>query len=477
MAFTNTCCRNGGSNLNAGTRNGNSTVPGVDADFTYASGNWVQATRVFTVGSGDPVADGIAVGDYVSVYADGSTVTGYVAQVTARTTTTITLSSTVKAGTAPTDGTGTRTMKVGGAWKGMNGADGVPFTLALICDLNSSGTTLRINMMNDAAFIVTASTNCTGSASNVNGIVIKGFTATYGDGGKFILDGGIAGATYNLFNGNGIASIVEDAIFRNNGATGVGSFLGTGSSWYRVVGHSCRFSGLGSSVGQTATQCEVYSFNQSASGTGYGIFATSAVNCFVHSPSGGNNAGFAPASSSGVAVYESCVAKGCMNGFLFAGSGATPSWSMRHCDVHESTSHGIASSSTSGKTIHIINCNILKSGGWGINLNTGSAGNKHNGLIFNCGFGTGTEANTSGNVETNNSCNVSGSISYGSGLTPWQAPATGDYRIALADAKSTGWGLFTQTGLSMDGLVRFPDIGAGQHLPSGSGGVIVIEDD
>src|SRR4051812_30524080 len=122
MAFTEFACRSGGSNLNAGTRTGSSTVPGTSADFTYASGTWVSATGVFTVASGNPSSDGVAVGDFASVYADGASVTTLVGRVTARTTTTITVSTSALSGTT-TDGTSNRTLKIGGAWKGPNAAE------------------------------------------------------------------------------------------------------------------------------------------------------------------------------------------------------------------------------------------------------------------------------------------------------------------------------------------------------------------
>src|SRR5439155_4988747 len=110
------CCRSGGSNLNAGTRTGNTTVPGTSANLTYASGTWVQSTGVFTVASGNPVNDGVAAGDFASVYPDAATVTPFVGRVTTRDATTITVSLTAKMGTAPVDGTTNTTLKIGGAW-------------------------------------------------------------------------------------------------------------------------------------------------------------------------------------------------------------------------------------------------------------------------------------------------------------------------------------------------------------------------
>ena len=101
MAYTEFCCRSGGSNLNAGTRLGDSTEPGTSASLTYANGTWVASTGVFSIAIGNPVTDGVAVGDFASVYANGSTVTGFVGRVTARDTTTITVSLTAKSGTPP----------------------------------------------------------------------------------------------------------------------------------------------------------------------------------------------------------------------------------------------------------------------------------------------------------------------------------------------------------------------------------------
>src|SRR5688572_29857358 len=89
-----------GSNLNSGS------TAGASADHTYASGNWVQGTGVFTVASGNPVSDGVAVGDIASVYADGATTSDYIGRVSARDATTITVNGGVKFGAAPTNGTG-----------------------------------------------------------------------------------------------------------------------------------------------------------------------------------------------------------------------------------------------------------------------------------------------------------------------------------------------------------------------------------
>lgn len=102
-----------GSNLNAGTTTSDTSAQ------TYASGTLatVTTTVTFTVASGNPVSDGVVVGDWVSLYPNGSTVTPFVSKVTAVTTTTIVCDSVAnKFGVVPADGVLTRTAKTGGAW-------------------------------------------------------------------------------------------------------------------------------------------------------------------------------------------------------------------------------------------------------------------------------------------------------------------------------------------------------------------------
>ena len=216
MPFTEFCCRSGGSNLNAGTRTGNSTEPGTAADFTYASGNWVAATGVFTVASGNPSTDGVAVGDFASVYADGSTVTGFVGRVTARDTTTITVSLTAKAGTAPTDGTGNRTLRIGGAWLGPNGTSGFPMNFVTNTLTNASGDFPRVNYKSDQTMSITA------NISTVNADTThQGYTTSYGDLGKAILRGPTTGAAFNLIGTTvGANASLIDFDCAQNGATG-----------------------------------------------------------------------------------------------------------------------------------------------------------------------------------------------------------------------------------------------------------------
>ena len=121
----------------------------------------------------------------------------------------------------------------------------------------------------------------------------------------------------------------------------------------------------------------------------------------------------------------------------------------------------------------IENCNFTTNANWGIN--NGSTGTSTvNAIVFNCGFGAGTQANTSGDISLPNNCIVVGTVNYASNVTPWNAPATGDFTITLAAAKNAGRGTFTETQASYTGTVGKPDIGAAQAAAGGGGGPIGV---
>jgi len=450
MAFTEFCCRSGGSNLNAGTRTGSSTEPGVAADLTYASGTWVSATGVFTVASGDPSADGVAVGDFASVYADSATVTTLVGRVTARTTTTITVSTTAKTGTT-TDGAISRTLKIGGAWAGPSGTSGFPLTFLSAAATNSAADLPRINLKNNATYSVTASV---APSTTQNGLTMQGYTTSYGDGGRFTLDGGTSGASYNLFAPATNRLTVMDGIFQNNGATGAahGVAPSTNVMFFRCVVHDVR--GIGFFTGR-AIECEAYACNQSNT-SGYGGYYSMAYaeRCIAHDNTGSNTRGFANANL----VLVRCIADtNGSHGFELSASGH-----MTGCDAYNNGGDGINVTGSSSE-VSIINSNVVKNAAYGINAASGSPC----GVIVNCGFGSGTQANTSGATNGTGTMTVIGSVTYASDVTPWTDPANGDFRISLAAAKAAGRGSFTQTAASYAGAIGYPDIGAAQSQASG----------
>lgn len=466
MPFTEFCCRSGGSNLNAGTRTGSSTEPGTTADLTYASGSWVASTGVFTVASGNPSSDGVAVGDFASVYANGSTVTGFVGRVTARDTTTITVSLTAKAGTAPTDGTGNRTLKIGGAWQGPNGASGFPFSLTTIGALtNTAGDAPRFNLKDDQTYSVTAAV----TSASAGPYVVQGYTTSYGDLGRFVLQRSSNNFTLLALLGNYIT--LADAIIDQNSGTGAVCNVATPlqTSFYRCVFRNTSGSGMVlNSYGSYMEECEFHTISGVNGALQLNNVAT-IVRCFFHDCSGRPGlytTNVAPASAGSTiidCVFDSCGADGVVadvRGLIFL-----------NCDFYNNTGDGIDCSGSAIAPIRIQNCNFVKNGGYGIRM---PASGQVTGRVTNCGFGSGTQANTSGQTTGGQAIDVSGSVTYASDVTPWVDPANGDFRINLAAAKGAGRGAYTQTAASYSGTVGYPDIGAAQHQDSGSSGARMV---
>jgi hypothetical protein len=173
MAYTEFYAQTTGSDLNAGSGRTDA------AAFTYVSavvvGGWNAATGVFTVATGNPSGDGVAVGDFASVYVtSGATVAVFIGRITTRDTTTITVSLTAKSGTPPaTDALGATTIKVGGAWKGPNGASLFPWTLIQNTMTNASGHVPRTRFLSGTDYVLTAG----GTYSNAGPAVYSGYRA------------------------------------------------------------------------------------------------------------------------------------------------------------------------------------------------------------------------------------------------------------------------------------------------------------
>lgn len=483
MAFTEFCCRSGGSNLNAGTRTGSSTEPGTSAALTYASGNWVQSTGVFTVASGDPSADGVAVGDFASVYADGASVTGFVGRVTARDTTTITVSLTAMAGTAPTDGTGNRTLKIGGAWQGPNAAEAFPFGFIKNTLTDASGNQPRVNLKDAADYNITAAM----THANTGPLWFEGYTSSYGDGGSFSIDGGTSGASYVLLTMSASNCGLIGSIWKNNGATGSSSGVVVSGSEQiidRFIAHDLRGSGLDFTTGSASiSEVECYGCNQSNT-SGHGGMRQSNIGSFdarraiLHHNTGSNNNGFAGTSGNNACRFTQSIFHA--NGRYGASPGTTTRGGpalFENCDFYDNGSDGLMVQPDSGHltNVDIENCNFLANGGYGILLSEGTG--RIIAKVSNCGFGQGTEANASGTVS--GPAYVMGSVLYTADTTPWSDPDDGDFSIASdSEAAGAGRGSFLQTQSGYGDpspTTANIDIGAGQHAdPAGGGGGLLV---
>ena len=463
MAFTEFCAKSGGSNLNSGTRTGNSTEPGTSADFTYASGSWVSATGVFTPASGDPSADGVAVGDFASIYADGATVTTLVGRVTAVSSTTITVSTTAKAGST-TDGTSNRTLKIGGAWQGPNGTSFFPFTLATLASLaNAAAEMPRMNIKAGTYSM----TGTAGSITNAGPFKVQGYTTAYGDGGRPVIDGGASGSHYTMVTLTCTNTFWQDLAFTRSGATGTGISFWTNSSntkWFRCVWYA--FRGNPYFADGIIEECEFYGNNignQTSAAGGARIDGGFVRRSIFHD----NTDNGCTCYSGNVSFVDCIFESNSKHGLHLTETGSGSIQRAIGCDFYNNTSDGLRNSNSTGTAqLTIENCNFVKNGGYGFNAN--GAGRRI-GTMMNCGYGSGTQANTSGMTNGTGDLDISGAVTYASDSTPWQDPANGDFRISLAAAKGAGRGSFTQTASSYAGTIGYPDIGAAQAAASGGG--------
>lgn len=463
MPFTECYCQSGASNLNAGSTTANAAAQ------TYVSAvvanGWNAATGVFTVAAGNPVTDGVAVGDFASVYVTaGATVATFIGRITARDATTITVSLTAVSGTPPaTDATGATSLKVGGAWAGPSGAVAFPFNFVAAAMTNSAGDTPRVNLKNNATYAITAGLTHTLAGP----VAFQGYTTTAGDLGKATIDGGTAGASYVLLTVSGATVELVDMIFGNNGATGSAAGLSTVGTTVvrRVVVHDVRGGGFGGNAA-LYTECEAYACNQSATANTGGFTPTSGadfIRCKAHDNVGATTHGYS-LNANAAFKFTDCTAD-TNGGDGFFASANTGRITAHGCDAYNNGRDGCRLANATDAVQYIENSNFIRNAGWGIN---GQGAGGRIGAVVNCGFGAGTQANTSGTTTGLKGMTEAGSVVYPTDATPYAAPATGDFRIVLPAAQGAGRGAFTQTQASYTGTVGYPDIGAGQHRDDGS---------
>jgi hypothetical protein len=420
VTFTEFYCHVNGSNLNSGSDDHNTTA----ARFTYSGGSWVASTGVFTVASGDPAADGVVVGDFASVYASGATVTGFVGRVTARDATTITVSLTVKAGTAPVDGSGSRVLKIGGCWKGPNGAEDFPF--AFMHSVLNDGTNLvpRVNLK--GTFTITGSINH--SLVDEGPLFWSGYLNTAGDGEFCLFDGNSGGGAFTiLFLGGSTCrrQWLTDCQFVENGSSGTATQVSHNSTMGGM--RHCRAiiaRGIGFQLaGAGATYIELEAASCNFAG-GADVAAISiAGNCRLIRCAAANNYGhgIGTTTANSVNAYlTNCVAKdNGESGFIFRAPQGTAGGNMfmQNCDSFSNTNDGLeVNGITAGGTVTAENCNFFDNAGWGVNQTDALDQFVY---LKKCAFGSGTMANDSGNVNVASSLVEEDSVNYQADQHPY----------------------------------------------------------
>ena len=452
MAYTEFHVSTSGSNLNAG-----STIL-IVADVTETNGDWDNATaNAFTASAGTPFS-GVSVGEFASVYLDGASVAVYVARITAvgGGGASVTLSTAADAGTAPTSGAAGRSCKVGGAWKGPNGAEAFPFGFVTNVLKNSTGNPPRINFKGGVDYDVTA--NITHNLDG--GCTWEGYTTSIGDGGKATIDGGTVETSYILFSfGNSAhANKAKHIIFSSNGASGTASGV-TSANGNTVCFEGCKFTLMGGDGFESTggamcwlIGCLAEGNNISNTATQYGIRIDlpgwRCVRCWAKDNTTANTSGFLVQNA-----ISHCIASGNgAHGFVSTGNQAHG----ESCDAYNNGGSGWSASKSAvdAGNIHIIeNSNFFKNGAYGI-----AHPNDLFLFITNCGFGAGTEANTSGDIEANEEQQVTGKVTHTTNENPWNDAASDDFNITHADSKDAGDGSF------YDAVnVAHLDIGAVQH--------------
>lgn len=453
------CDAANGSNLNSGSDAGTSV-------YTSTNGSWSTVTNLFTPTDGTNPATaspGVTVGQFASVYIDGAAVAVYVGRVTNVVNAVngaITVSSSAKMGTAPTTSATTRTIKVGGCWKGPNGTSWFPFSIAMVGTTltDSGGDLTRINLKNNAIYQMTGSANTAG----FNNLVVQGYSSSVDDSGIANIDNS-SGATL-LTIASATSCFYKQLKFSCSSGSGSTSLLSVtgGGHWFRCVFTGSRGSGINlSSTDAVVRECEAYDNNKGNGASNAGFVSSSNTqffSCISHDNTGSNSSGFLITTANG--TFNNCIAD--TNG----GSGITTSsnpatLSITNCDFYNNGGDGIVI----GNTVPIIiNCNFIKNTGKAINV----TGLTRGGLVSHNGYGSGTQANGSAD-SLSNIYDDGTAITYASNVTPWVDPANGDFRIDLVAANFAGRGAFTETAPSYSGTIGYPDVGAAQSLTGGGG--------
>lgn len=464
------CCRAGGSNLNSGTRNGGSSEPGLNPDYEYLAGSWDASTGVFTVASGNPQADGVQVGDLASIYVPGSTNTGFVSPVTAVDSTSMSFSVLSRLGTAPT--TGTRDLRIGGAWLGHNGA-GFPITLINIARLYWNNRQIRVNFKNDRAHNISSGAsllfNCCDEPfqSRLQPCIFEGYANTFGDGGITTIQGNASGASYILWRIDRGKQILRNLWFDRNGSTGSNALVtidGTGSNTSKGLVENCIFTnGMGEGLrisNNSGAQpliivgCVFNNNNLSGSTAGYTMVGRGTI---IRSISKGNGIGFRNIGSLSNGITSQII--GCISSDNTIGFGTTTGQNdaLINCISYNDTSGYIVNSNTG--LIYTENCIAVNCTEAIKHINTTSKGFYHHRRFTTYNAtnrfaydGVGSDA-------------VSDEEGQTLDIDPFMNASSGDFRLNSksgggANLIGTAYDTFRQITEGAEGTVSYKNVGA-----------------
>lgn len=462
-----------GSYVNAGSDTNDA------AELTFTGGNWVAGTGVFTAAGAD--LSGVTAGEWASVYPDGAAIAVFVGRITAVDdgADTITVSLSAKSGTAPTDGTGDRSIKVGGAWKGFDGAIGFPAGFIQATATNVGGLPVRVNIRDGLYNVFTNSGSIAIADSQVGPITWEGFSETFGDGGNPMIAGtnGSAGVVFKLVVASGAAKAWVGITFLGNfngtptGGDANGNFMvestGQNPRWYRCTFTGAwrmgfQASGTSDKSAVVAEECLAYG-NNADDASDFAGFGTTEEATFLRCVSvlnlGGDSLGFYFNSASGEpSQMIECISA--FNGNSGVKVAGTSPVTIYRSTIHGNGADGIFTTATALGQLTIVGNIISSNASYGVESNVLLNGAPIS--IRNNAFW----ANATGTTNNINASHISGSII----LTgdPFTDAANGDFSPndtagAGASVRGAGIGTFLTTPAFSSTTVSHRDIGAAQH--------------
>lgn len=455
MALLEMYMRTGGNDLNAGSTNQDA------ANFTYASGNLATVTNVatFTVASGNPQADGVQVGDKCSIYVDGDSATPFVGIVTGVTTTTITCATnTNKLGTIPSNGTGNRSLKIGGAWAGL----GLCASGRILASGTNSLGSLRINVQ-AGTYSNAGTARAVGLAGTASlPIYFRGYKTATGDQDSNPTAARVAGTDIPLFSwGDAGFTCSSGFVFFENLA-----FV------------SARTGGATVTSGPASNpvffrRCQVENTNAGASSVGFAISGAGQVTLDASHIKATTTASSA-LSCSGVPLITQCRVLGGVLGIQVTGT--LNQTNIFRTIVAGCTSHGIQLAST---WFTIFGCSIYATGGDGIRVTNISGATAS---IMGCRFGGSGGYDINSSAGTTSAIYLRGNVTHGWTLGHLNGVGDAYEFAALTDSASpftnAAGGDFSPASGSNGNAVRFDfendsnvayyDVGALQRAAGGS---------
>jgi hypothetical protein len=359
MAFTEFYMQTTGNDANAGSSSNN------NADVTSTNGGWSTVTNIFTAAAGTPFSAVVANTDWASIYIDGATIAVFVGLVTTvgGGGASVTISATLRFGTAPTTNATTRSCKINGAWASpaplTNGKAGVG-TLAFSQRINTkAGTYSALTTVN----------------WGINGTTTfphwwRGYNTTPGD-----LDNDTTNSLAKpLFSFAANQNFTYTAAFGL--MTGLslvgninGNLLANTSSTGRIM--RCRFENQSSganAVAATGGNNNVFAFCWFKCPTTANAVVTMVETTFIGCVAEGGIAGYAPSTRS-PRFYQCTSMNALTNGFKYS----TGSIFMANCTVSNCGGDGVAITGvTAGSSGYIMSCLFRTCGGWAINNSSGT---------------------------------------------------------------------------------------------------------